>query len=76
MTRRLFKINSVSVLIKNAPTSSIHFDDGKPILIPHARRNSRMNSEFGNGFGEQILTEPDSSSLSINSLTAHTKSDS
>ena len=73
MTLRLFKINSLSVRIKNAPISSIHFDAGMPIFVPHARRKSRMNSEFGNGFGEQTFTIPEIS-FSIKNLMAWTKS--
>jgi hypothetical protein len=34
-----------------APISNIKLDADKPIFIPHACRNSRINSEFGNGLG-------------------------
>ena len=60
----------VSVLIRNAPTSSIQFDDGTPIVVPQARRSSRMNSEFGSGFGEQMFTTPAKSRLSIKNRMA------
>src|SRR5262245_36006357 len=43
-TLRLFRTNSDSVRIKNVPISSSHRGDGKPIRMPHASRNVRMNS--------------------------------
>ena len=51
-TRRLFRINSVSVRKNTAPISSIHFAAGKPQPIPHAARRVRINSALGMGFGE------------------------
>src|SRR5262249_53198224 len=57
-TRRLFRINSVSVRKKNAPISSIHSAAGRPTRLPHARRRVRMNSSFGTGLGEARLTGP------------------
>ena len=43
-TRRLLRISSVSVRMKKAPSSSIHFVAGSPTGTPTAARNARMKS--------------------------------
>ena len=74
VTRRLFRISSVSVRMKTAPTSSIHRLAGKPMGVAHAFLKSRMNSAFGKGFGDAMFTTPVTSSRSISHCTALTKS--
>src|SRR5436190_1988448 len=56
MTRRLFKISSVSVRWKNAAISNIHLVAGKPIRAPQAARSAAMNAAWGSGQGEARLT--------------------
>jgi hypothetical protein len=65
ITRRLFKISSVSVCRKNAPTSSINGVAGKPKVTPAADRKALMNSELITGFGAARLIGPSSSSRSM-----------
>src|SRR5690606_32265885 len=65
MTQRLFKINSVSVLIKIAPNSSIHFAAGKPNFRLNATLSSFINVSFVTGFGVEQLITPFMSSLSL-----------
>ncbi len=74
MTRRLFRTSSVSVFMKNAPTASCHSNAGSPKGMPYASRKIRMNSLFGKGFGDAMLTGPETSSCSISHFTALTKS--
>jgi len=64
-TRRLFRISSVSVRRKKAPTSSIHLAADRPNFIPHAARRVAMNSALGTGLGEARLTGPSNSGWSI-----------
>lgn len=73
-TRRLFRISSVSVRMKNTPISSIQAVAGRPVGVPHAARKVRMNSAFGTGLGAARLTGPSNSSCSISQQTARTKS--
>ena len=58
MTRRLFNTSSVSVRKKKVAISSMHFAAGNPTLVPQALRKTRMNSAFGNGFGDARITTP------------------
>ena len=58
MTRRLFRINSVSERKRITPSSSIHCVAGKPTGMPQAFRKARMKSRLGNGFGEARFTGP------------------
>jgi hypothetical protein len=51
-------MSSVSVRMKTAPISSIHFATGSAIGPPHARRSARMNAAFVSGLGEQTFTIP------------------
>ena len=50
-TRRLLIISSVSVRRRKAPTSNIQRVAGSPTRTPHSRRNTRIMSRFGIGFG-------------------------
>src|SRR6478609_1797084 len=61
-TRRLLRINSVSVRMNSAPISSISRFAGRPIGTPAAWRSSRMNSRLGSGLGAQTFTTPANSS--------------
>jgi hypothetical protein len=73
-TRRLFKINSVSVRMKTAPISNIHDVAGSPNRIPHASRRVRMNSALVTGYGAARLIGPFISSCSIIQKMARMKS--
>ncbi len=64
-TRRLFKINSLSVRRKKAPTSTIQRVAGRPMRRPQAERSVRMNSALGRGCGAARLTGPARSLRSI-----------
>src|SRR5258707_1129956 len=73
-TRLLFRISSVSVRKKNAPTSSIHSVAGRATQVPHASRSPFMNSAFVRGFGDATFTTPLICSFAIRNSTALTKS--
>ena len=62
--------------MSNAATSSIHSLAGSPIRAPHARRNTRMNSRFGSGLGDEMFTTPSISSWPMRKSTARTRSSS
>jgi len=76
MTRRLFRISSVSDLRKSAPSSSIHSVAGRPTRAPHAYPSARMKTAFGAGPGAERLTAPANPSCSISQKTERTKSSS
>ena len=74
MTRRLLRINSVSVRSAKAPNSSIHRAAGNPIGRSKTSRNARINSRLETGLGAQMFIGPERSSRAINHSTARQKS--
>ena len=58
VTRRLFRMSSVSVFINTAPISTIHLVPGNPTRFRSARRNVAMNSRCVTGLGAARFTGP------------------
>ena len=67
-------MSSVSLPIRSAPISSIALFGDSPNRAPHASRSAFMKSAFGIGFGDAMLTTPETSSFSIRNRIADTKS--
>ncbi len=63
-------INSVSVLMTNAPISSIHSVAGSPNGAPQTRRRILIISLFGTGLGATTFTAPLSLSLVVIAIIA------
>src|SRR5439155_633294 len=75
-TRRLFRINSLSVRMRKLPSSTIHVVAGKPSDAPAARRSVRMKSALPSGNGDVMFTAPARCSCAMSQSTERTKSPS